>query len=350
MSATYGLVAVMLWGALKRAEAPAVVLLLAYWSLQLPQSGQDLALALRTFIPIRNTALRITEPLGAVEEGQAATVATSDQCGAVRLELAHVTVAAGGHQILEDLNLCVDPGSHVAIVGASGAGKSTLLGLFLGFHRPTSGEVRVDGALLDGDGLARLRRATAWVDPAVQLWNRSFLENLIFGAERAPSGGELTAVVQTLGLEGSLQRLPDGLASALGETGTNLSGGEGQRVRVARALLHKGARLVILDEAFRGFAKDERQTLLAQLRQRWKGATLLYVTHDATEAAAFDRVLVLEAGRIIEDGVGSELAKRRDSRLRVYLDAEAMRQRAFGGTAGFRNWQLLGGKLKDAVG
>ena len=92
-----------------------------------------------------------------------------------------MSVVAAGHQILRDINLTIAAGSHVAIVGASGAGKSSLAGLLLGWHRAASGGVLVDGVELDDSRLDQLRPHIAWVDPAVQLWNRPLAENLRYG-------------------------------------------------------------------------------------------------------------------------------------------------------------------------
>ena len=99
------------------------------------------------------------------------------------ISLRKVSVVAGGHTLLRDVDAEIAAGSHVAIVGASGAGKSTLVGLLLGWHRPESGELLVDGRPLGPVELAALRRRTAWVDPSIRLWNRSLMENLSFGNE-----------------------------------------------------------------------------------------------------------------------------------------------------------------------
>ena len=147
-----------------------------------------------------------------------------------------VTVRAGGHAILEDLQLAIAAGSHVAIVGSSGAGKSTLLGLLLGWHRPAAGHLLVDGSPLDGARLDRLRDETAWVDPAVQLWNTSLLDNLLYGTD-PDAVPALTDVLEDAALTDVLQRLPEGLQATLGEGGGLLSGGQGQRVRLGRALV-----------------------------------------------------------------------------------------------------------------
>src|SRR5262249_5309310 len=161
--------------------------------------------------------------LGAREEGELETSASAWEptaAGAagqgVAIALEGVSVLAGGHTILTDLNLTLAPGSHVAIVGPSGAGKSSLVGLLLGWHRPASGRVLVEGRPLDGAHLAWVRQNTAWVDPAVQLWNRSLLDNLCYGVPDAPT----SLVAQALAhadLRGVLDRLPDGLQTPLGE-------------------------------------------------------------------------------------------------------------------------------------
>src|SRR5215510_7488734 len=99
----------------------------------------------------------------------------------VALSFENVSVRAGGHLILDNFDLRIEAGSHVAIVGASGAGKSSFVGLLLGWHRAADGRVTIDGEELPSERLARLRRETAWVDPAIQLWNRSFIDNLRYG-------------------------------------------------------------------------------------------------------------------------------------------------------------------------
>jgi ABC-type transport system involved in cytochrome bd biosynthesis fused ATPase/permease subunit len=117
------------------------------------------------------------------------------------------------------------------------------------------------------------------------------------------------------------QKLPQGLQTMLGEGGGLLSGGEGQRVRLARALLSPGTRLALLDEPFRGMDRTQRRALLAEARKWWAGVTLLCVTHDVAETMSFDRVLVVEGGRIIEDGDPRVLAASA-SRYRDLLEAE----------------------------
>jgi len=179
----------------------------------------------------------------------------------------------------------------------------------------------VDGEILDGKRVVSLRQETAWVDPAVQLWNRSLYENLRYGIE-IPDGAQMGAAIQSASLYGVLERLPDGLKTSLGESGGLVSGGEGQRVRLGRAFLHTGTRLAILDEPFRGLDRDARRKLLRESRQHWKNVTLLCVTHDVSETLVFPRVLVIEDGQIIEDGQPAALADQPASRYHSLLQAE----------------------------
>jgi ATP-binding cassette subfamily B protein len=221
---------------------------------------------------------------------------------------------------LRNLNVTVEPGEHVAIVGASGAGKSTLIGLLLGWHRLSAGKLCVDGVPMTGDAREALRRSTAWVDPAVQIWNRSFADNIGYGSE----DGALARIgdaVDAASLKSVLRNLPDGMQTKLGEGGALVSGGEGQRVRLGRAFAQRGVRLALLDEPFRGLDRDRRSALLATARKRWHGATMLCVTHDVGETQLFDRVLVIEDGRIVEDDHPARLAAA-PSRYQELLEAE----------------------------
>lgn len=263
-----GLAAWLLFGYANRFEEPAGALLLAYWALYLPVLGEEVALLVRQYPIHRNLTLRLFEPLGASEadlggaepsgqEGEqslgVAPRSQADDARGIAIAFESVAVRAAGHTILQDVDLSIDPGSHIAIVGASGAGKSSLVGLLLGWHRAATGQVLVDGHPLGAERLDRLRAETVWVDPSVQLWNRPLLSNLTYGTRN--SGGLLFAeVLDDLALYDLLQRLPDGLQTHLGEGGGLISGGEGQRVRLGRGMLRPGARLIILDEPFRGLA------------------------------------------------------------------------------------------------
>lgn len=343
------LIAALVFSHLSRQGLDGGVLLIFFWAMNVFTLGHMLTLMIATQYPShRNVALRLLEPLGAPEEGEGVETIEKDAKSAssgVGLAFQAVSVRAAGHTILAGIDLTVAPGEQVAIVGPSGAGKSSLLGLLLGWHRPAEGRVRIDGDPLDGKRLAALRRETAWVDPAVQIWNRSFLENLRYGSVDTLDR-PLDGVVRQADLAGVLRKLPQGLQTALGEGGGLVSGGEGQRVRFGRALLKPGARLVLLDEPFRGLDRERRRELLARARRHWQGATFLCVTHDVGETLGFERVLVVEGGRIVEDGRPEDLAATPGSRYRVLLDAEQEVREGLWASGVWRRLRMEAGSLK----
>jgi len=317
------------------------VLLLVYWALNLPALGQEVAMIAWQYPSYRNITLRLLEPLGALEQRPPGLAANIQPGAAVAIKFENVSVVAAGHQVLSDINLTISEGAHVAIVGASGAGKSSLVGLLLGWHRAASGKILVDGVELDDARLDQLRPHIAWVDPAVQLWNRPLVENLRYGngcvsVDDAINAAELSSVIN---------RLPNGLDTPLGEAGGLVSGGEGQRVRLGRALLRPGVRLAILDEPFRGLDFDQRHKLLQRSREAWRAATLLTISHDIAEAMAFERVLVLEDGRIVEDGDPRQLAGNPESRFHAMLEAESAIRDEFWNGPEWRHLRLHNGQL-----
>jgi ATP-binding cassette subfamily B protein len=339
------LAAGLLFRYVKAAGDPSRALLLVYWALALPTLGQELGVFLRQVPGHRNTLLRLLEPLGALEDDDSPETTRARE-GAVALEFKEVGVVAGGHTILEGVDLHIAPGEHVAIVGASGAGKSSLIGLLLGWHRPSTGEVLVDGEPANAGVRRALRETSAWVDPAVYVWNRPLVDNLLYGAPR-DAASHLSRVLAASELGSVLEKLPDGMQAALGEAGGLLSGGEGQRVRLARGLLREHAKLVLLDEPFRGLDRDRRGALLTRARAWWKGATVLCVTHDVLETATFPRVLVVEGGRIVEDGTPSELLAR-ESRYRELAAAETRLLRDVWNASSWRRVRLEDGHLVEA--
>ena len=127
--------------------------------------------------------------------------------------------------------------------------------------------------------------------------------------------------IDAAALRGVLRNLPHGLQTNLGEGGALISGGEGQRVRLGRAFAQRDVRLALLDEPFRGMDRDHRSALLVDARKRWHGVTLLCVTHDVAETKLFDRVLVIDDGRVLEDDQPERLAAT-PSRYQRLLDAE----------------------------
>lgn len=322
------------------------VFLLLYWTLRLPMLSNEFVNRIQGYPMLRNSILRLIEPLNTPEESTVDEPVPneSSRTEGVAIDIEQVAVVAGGQTLLSALNLTIQPGEHVAIVGPSGAGKSTLVGLLLGWHTPAEGVCRVDGEVLDAQRTKALRQQTAWVDPAVQLWNQSVSENLLYGRENNNLANEL--YLEQADLLDVIERLPEGMQTPLGESGGLVSGGEGQRVRLGRAMSRKQARLVILDEPFRGLDREKRRLLLQKARSHWHQATLLCITHDVGETAHFDRVLVVENGHITEDEHPQTLAER-PSRYRDLLDAENVVRETLWKSATWRRLDVSNGKVNE---
>lgn len=318
------------------------LLLVVYWILNIPVLGQQMATLLRQYPYYRNLTLRLLEPLGAPEErSESCETFHTRQGGVPCIEFRDVSVTISNHQILSGISTKFEARSHTAIVGLSGAGKSSVAALLLGFLRATEGEIFVDGRSLN---VEELRRRTAWVDPAVRLWNRSLDDNLTYGAQGdAASSGY---VVEAAGLRRLLETLPDGMQTPLGEGGSLVSGGEGQRVRFARALFRE-AGLVILDEPFRNLDRESRRQLLQRARVAWHEQTLLCITHDIAETADFDRVLVIEDGRIVEEGSPSSLRHKTNSRYAQLLRAEQDVRLGLWSSGLWRRMRLESGRIVE---
>ncbi|HEX8380185.1 MAG TPA: cysteine peptidase family C39 domain-containing protein [Allosphingosinicella sp.] len=326
-------------------------LLLVYWTLKIPALGSRIAGIAHQYPAQRNILSRLLEPLSAPEDldltaDERSALPKKDSAPSapgIALEFHDGSVLAAGHTILQSVNLSIAPGEHVAIVGMSGAGKSSLLGLLLGWHRLATGHLLIDGRRARARDIESLRHETAWIDPAIQIWNRSLLDNLTYASddEATLNVGDVIAAAR---LRGVTQKLPQGLQTLLGEGGGLLSGGEGQRVRLARALLSPTTRLALLDEPFRGMDRTQRRALLAEARRWWSSVTLLCVTHDVAETMAFDRVLVVEDGRILEDGAPGDLAAA-PSRYRDLIEAEAAVNETMWQGDFWRRLTLSGGRL-----
>jgi ABC-type bacteriocin/lantibiotic exporter with double-glycine peptidase domain len=347
------LAAWLVLGYVERGGHPGGMLLFIYWALSIPALGREIALIVQQYPAQRNTLARLLEPLGAPDETESPesveptpiTAGPREIPAGVAMTFEQVNVLAAGRAILQNVTLTIRPREHVAIVGRSGAGKSSLVGVLLGWHQPSSGQVLVDGVSLQGKVLATLRRQTAWIDPAVQLWNRSLFENLRYGDAGGPAAS-LGRIVEAAELGAVIERLPRGLQSRLGEGGALTSGGEGQRVRFGRALARRDVRLVIMDEPFRGLDPGQRHQMLERARAVWHDATLLCITHDISETRAFDRVLVVEDGRIVEDGNPFDLARKAGSAYARLLDAEQAVSNLWS-AAGWRRLRLRDGAVVE---
>jgi ATP-binding cassette subfamily B protein len=226
------------------------------------------------------------------------------------LRLERVTFAHPGQArpALADLSAAIEPGQLVALVGPSGAGKTTLTTLVPRFHDPQAGRVLVDGHDVRDIALESLRAHIGIVFQDTFLFYASIRDNLLYARPDA-SEDELAAAAKASYLHEFAAALPDGYDTVVGERGHRLSGGEKQRVAIARVIL-KDPRILILDEATSNLDTVSEQLIQAALRPLFAGRTSLVIAHRLSTILAADAILVLDGGRLVERGTHAELLER----------------------------------------
>jgi thiol reductant ABC exporter CydD subunit len=210
-----------------------------------------------------------------------------------------------GEPALDDVSLRVVPGEILALAGPSGCGKSTLLGVLLGLTAPTRGAVRIDRTELAELDLDAWRSQIAWVPQRPHLFAASIAENVRVG-RRDASIEEVCGACSRAELDEVVCKLPAGLDTVLGERGAGLSAGERQRVALARAFL-KRTPLLILDEATSALDSHSEALIQQALRELMVGQTAIVIAHRLSTVAGLDRIVVIDAGQILEDGSHEEL-------------------------------------------
>ena len=224
------------------------------------------------------------------------------------LEFKGVTFAYPGRPdipVLKGLELSIDAGEYVAIVGRSGAGKSTLAGLIQRFHDPQEGEISLDGHPLPALTLESLRGAMATVRQEPVLFADSLRENIRYGRHDADDG-EVSEAARAANLDDFIGSLPEGLDTIVGERGVRLSGGQRQRVSIARALL-ADPRILILDEATCHLDAASEGAVHGALSRLMEGRTTLVIAHRLSTIRKADRIIVLDEGRVTESGTHDQL-------------------------------------------
>jgi subfamily B ATP-binding cassette protein MsbA len=225
------------------------------------------------------------------------------------LELRHVTVRYRDAQspALDDVTLELRPGESVALVGPSGGGKSTLVNLLPRFIDPSAGDILFDGEALAAWDVKALRRQFALVSQDVVLFNDSLAENVCLGA---PLNRErVHKALRDAHLADFVAQLPQGIDTVIGHNGSELSGGQRQRLAIARAI-YKDAPVLILDEATSALDSESERQVQAALDVLMKGRTTLVVAHRLSTIERATRIVVLDAGRVIEQGTHAELLAR----------------------------------------
>ena len=206
---------------------------------------------------------------------------------------------------LQNVSFAVEPGEMVAFVGRSGAGKTTLMSLLLRFYEPQSGRIELDGQDIAGLDLRWLRQQLALVLQEPIIFSSSLGENIAYGRPGA-TDDEIVAASKAAGLHDFVMELPDGYETRVGERGVRLSGGQRQRLSIARAFL-KDAPILILDEPTSNLDATTERHIFASLQRLAQGRTTLVIAHRLATVQRADRIIVLEAGRIVEEGTHDQL-------------------------------------------
>lgn len=211
----------------------------------------------------------------------------------------------GGRQALRGVDLEIEYGRTLALVGPGGAGKSTLVALMLRFLEPRRGRILLDGRPLDADSPEAWRTRVAWVPQSPHLIHASLADNLRL-ARPGASPSDLARALRAAALEDVVAALPRGMDTPIGERGQRLSGGQAQRLALARAFL-KDAPFLILDEPTSQVDPDLEETLQASTAALLHGRTALVIAHRLNTVYRADRIAVLDRGRVVESGAHADL-------------------------------------------
>lgn len=233
------------------------------------------------------------------------------QRAAGAIEFVHVSARYPGAAApaLRDFTLAVTPGELIALVGPSGAGKTTVINLLPRLIEPASGEIRLDGIPIRELTRASLRRQLALVSQDTVLFDDTIAANIAYGAQRGATMAQIRAAAEAAYLLPFIESLPQGFDTPIGENAVKLSGGQRQRLSIARALL-KDAPVLLLDEATSALDSESERFIQLSLARLMRGRTTFVIAHRLSTIERADRIVVLDAGRIVEVGRHAELLAR----------------------------------------
>jgi ATP-binding cassette, subfamily B, bacterial MsbA len=235
--------------------------------------------------------------------------------GELALERVSVRYAGSSRDALDGISLRIEPGQTVALVGSSGSGKTTLVNLLPRFVEPAAGRVTLDGVELQDWRLSALRRQFAFVSQDVVMFNDSIAANVTLGLE--PDRQRIEAALEAANLSAHVATLPRGIDTVVGHNATELSGGQRQRLAIARAL-YKDAPILVLDEATSALDTESEQAVKAALQRLMAGRTTLIIAHRLSTIEHADRILVMSAGKIVEEGSHNQLLRANGHYARLY--------------------------------
>jgi len=298
--------AVTLWS--RGHASPGDVVVVASLTLRILHSSKDMALSL----------VDVAQHVGFIEETLAVVAkprTVADQpgapalvCSAGRVELRNVSFGYGsGRRALENVSLIIPAGQKVGIVGPSGAGKSTLVHLLQRLHDVERGTILIDGTPIKAVRQDSLRDILAVVPQEISLLHRSVMENIRFARPEADDTA-VFAAARAAACDGFIRHLSHGYDTLVGERGAKLSGGQRQRIGIARAFL-KDAPIILFDEATSALDTESEMAIQAALVEIMRTRTVVAVAHRLSTLTSFDRILVIDQGRVVEDGTATDLRR-----------------------------------------
>lgn len=226
--------------------------------------------------------------------------------GDLRFEDVHLVYPRSESAALRGIDLVCAPGTVTALVGRSGSGKSTLVSLLPRFYEPTAGRIVLDGENYADYTLTSLRRQIAWVGQSVVLFDDTVANNIAYGELAGASEAQIVAAAEAANAMEFIEQLPQGIHTRIGQSGNTLSGGQCQRIAIARAIL-KNAPILILDEATSALDTESEQLIQQALQRLMRDRTTLVIAHRLSTVEHADQIAVMDQGRIIERGSHGEL-------------------------------------------
>jgi subfamily B ATP-binding cassette protein MsbA len=274
---------------------------------------------------LSDSAVPITRGLAAVERGldlidqtppeQEGDYELARARGELALDQVSVRYAGSSQDALDGVSLRIEPGQIVALVGSSGSGKTTLVNLLPRFVEPAAGRITLDGVELREWKLQALRRQFAFVSQDVVMFNDTIAANVALGLEL--DRDRIAHALEAANLDSHVASLPQGIDTVVGHNATQLSGGQRQRLAIARAL-YKDAPILILDEATSALDAESEQAVKTALQRLMAGRTTLIIAHRLSTIEHADRIVVMQAGTIVETGTHAGLLAASGHYARLY--------------------------------
>jgi ATP-binding cassette subfamily B protein len=249
----------------------------------------------------------LLEPHSMPDRADAVELVLTPQGG--RIDFEQVTFAYPRRRpILDHFDLRIEPGQRVGLVGKSGAGKSTVLALLQRFYETQGGQIRIDGQEIAAVTQDSLRRTIAVVPQDIALFHRTIYENIAYGRPDA-TRDEVYAAAREARCADFIEAMPEGYDTIVGDRGVKLSGGQRQRIAIARAIL-KNAPILLLDEATSALDSASEEAIQQALDRLMAGRTVVAIAHRLSTLSSFDRIIVMNAGKVVDDGSPDELRSR----------------------------------------